>query len=111
MRLMHAIYRVVPLALIALIVGAAESPAKEGKKIAIGVITAVDEKGKSFSCHWKAKDGKTTDWTYLTNEKTAFELNSKKAMFADLKVGEKVQVKFHRVEKDRVADAVTITAQ
>jgi Domain of unknown function (DUF5666) len=70
-----------------------------------GVVTAMDDAGKTFTCHWQ-----TSDWTYKTTAKTAFRVGHKAASWSDLKVGETVQVSYHKHGGDRVADQVTITA-
>lgn len=71
-----------------------------------GTITAVNDAGRSFNCHWQ-----TADWSYQTNAKTTFRVGTKNASFADLKIGDTVQVKYHVAGKDRIADRVVITAQ
>lgn len=71
-----------------------------------GTVTGVNDAGKSFNCHWQ-----TRDWSYQTTPKTAFLVGKKNASFADLKVGDTVQVKYHVAGKDRIADRVIITAQ
>ncbi len=70
-----------------------------------GPVTAVDDAGKTFSCHWK-----TADWTYRTADKTVFRVGKKTGSFSDLKVGAAVKVDFHLVGKDRIADMVVIGA-
>jgi len=69
-----------------------------------GIVTAVDNGAKTFGCHWK-----TSDWTYKTTAKTVFHLAKKPAGFSDLKAGQTVQVKYHVVGKDWIADGVAIT--
>jgi Cu/Ag efflux protein CusF len=73
--------------------------------IQTGTVTSVDARGKKFDCH-----GKNGDWTYRTTDKTLFLANRKKADFSALQAGANVEVRFHLVGKERVADQVTITA-
>jgi hypothetical protein len=71
-----------------------------------GTVTAIDDAGKTFSCHWR-----TADWTYRTADKTVFRIGKKTGSFSDLKVGAAVKVDFHLVGKDRIADTVVIGAK
>jgi hypothetical protein len=68
-----------------------------------GAILSVDDAGKTFICHWGAND-----WTYKTTDKTAFRVRGKNASWSDLKVGVRVNVGYHLVGKERVADWVNI---
>jgi hypothetical protein len=80
-------------------------PASAESKVSLrGIVTAVDNGAKTFVCHWK-----TSDWTYKTTAKTVFHLAKKPADFSDLKAGQTVQVKYHVVGKDWIADRVAIT--
>jgi len=68
-----------------------------------GTIVSVDEAGKSFTCHWGVMDK-----TYKTTDKTGFRIHGKSGTWSDLKTGVRVNVGYHLVGKDRVADWVTI---
>ena len=69
-------------------------------------VTAIDEVGKTFRCHWQARD-----WTFQTTNATTFSIGPKPAAFGDLKVGHIVNVFFHRNGRQRTADRVVITAK
>jgi len=71
----------------------------------VGTITAINDQAKSFMCDWQGKS-----WTYGTTDKTAFWLGKSKGSWADLKMGAVVQVSYHLVHGQRVADAVRIQA-
>jgi len=90
---------------IALAVLVSTALAAPASAIDAGVVTAVDSAARTFTCHWK-----TTDSTYQTTEKTVFRIGRKAGSWSDLKVGETVQVSYHRQGQDRIADRVTIAA-
>jgi hypothetical protein len=79
--------------------------AQERHRIRAGTVTAIDDAGKTFSCHWR-----TADWTYRTADKTVFLLGKKTGSFSDLKVGAAVKVNYHVVGKEWIADTVVISA-
>lgn len=68
-----------------------------------GNIVSVDDAAKTFICHWGAND-----WTYKTTDKTAIRVGGKNGAWSDLKTGVRVNVGYHLVGKERVADWVTI---
>ena len=68
-----------------------------------GTIVSLDEATKTFICQWGGEDR-----AYKTNEKTAFRVGAKNGTWSDLKMGERVNILYHMVGKDRVADRVTI---
>ena len=69
-----------------------------------GTIISIDEANKSFICKWQ-----TNNWTYKTTDKTVFRVGGKTGSWSDLKVNVRVNVGFHMVGNDRVADWVSIT--
>ena len=73
------------------------------RSIRLGIVTTLDDAAKTFGCHWK-----TRDWTYRTTDKTTFQIGSQAGSWSDLKVGQTVEVGFHWLGKNRVADRVTI---
>jgi hypothetical protein len=74
--------------------------------VTAGKITAVDDAGKTFTCHWN-----DSDLTYKTTDKTVIVAARKVTGFSNLKVGEAVQIKYHLDGENRVADQVTITGR
>jgi len=68
-----------------------------------GTIIKVDDAAKSFICQWGGKD-----ITYKTTDKTVFKTGGKDAALSDLKEGTRVTILYHTVDKDRVADRVTV---
>jgi hypothetical protein len=73
--------------------------AKEQK----GSIMSIDDAAKTFVCEWHKNN-----WTYKTTDKTAFRVRGKNGTWSDLKAGVRVNVGYHLVGKDRVADWVNI---
>ena len=59
--------------------------------VARATVTAIDDVGKTFRCHWK-----TRDWTFQTTRTTTFLLGAQQAAFGDLKIGQTVKVSYHR---------------
>jgi hypothetical protein len=80
--------------------------AQERHRSKAGTVTAIDDAGRTFSCHWK-----TVDWTYGTADKTVFRVGKKTGSFSDLKVGATVKVNYHLVGNERIADRVVISAK
>jgi hypothetical protein len=68
-----------------------------------GTIIKVDDAAKTFICQWGGKD-----ITYKTTDKTVFRSGGKDGTVSDLKEGVRVTILYHTVDKDRVADRVTI---
>ena len=72
-----------------------------------GIVTAVDDAAKTFSCHWKTDDW---TWTFKTNDKTTYWVGDKPGSWADVKVGVEVKVTSHDEAGAKVADKVRIKA-
>jgi hypothetical protein len=87
------------------VASASAAPPTAGLIGAPGRVTAIDQAGMTFVCHWK----KTGDTTYRTTDKTIFRVGKNKGAFSDLKVGVTVHVDSHFSGKDRLADRVKIT--
>jgi hypothetical protein len=68
-----------------------------------GTIMSIDDAAKTFVCEWQKNN-----WTYKTTDKTGFRIHGKSGTWSDLKTGVRVNVGYHLVGKDRVADWVTI---
>jgi hypothetical protein len=68
-----------------------------------GTIINVDGAAKTFICQWGGKD-----ITYKTSDKTVFKAGGKDSTLSDLKEGVRVTILYHTVDKDRVADRVTV---
>ena len=71
-----------------------------------GTIISIDDAAKTFVCEWNKNN-----WTYKTTAKTSFRTAGKSGSFSDLKPGVRVNVGYHLVGKDRVADWVTINVR
>jgi hypothetical protein len=69
-------------------------------------VTAIDEAARSFNCR-----GNGRDWTFQTTGTTMFRIGPKPAAFGDLKIGQTVKVRFHRIGPRRMADRVVITGK
>jgi hypothetical protein len=68
-----------------------------------GTIIMVDQAAKTFICQWGRKD-----ITYKTTDKTVFKVGGKDAALSDLKDGSRVTILYRTVDKDRIADRVTV---
>jgi hypothetical protein len=68
-----------------------------------GTIIKVDDAAKTFICQWGRKD-----ITYKTTDKTIFRAGGKDGTLSDLKEGGRVTILYHTVDKERVADRVTV---
>jgi hypothetical protein len=68
-----------------------------------GTITSIDDAAKSFVCQWGDKS-----WTYKTTNKTGIRISNKDGTWTDLKTGKRINVGYHMVGNDRVADWVMI---
>ena len=78
------------------------------------IVTAVDDVGKTFSCH--AKPGQPS-YTYKTTGKTTIRISGKRVRlfhlwdsgnFSEIKVGKIITVQFHLDGGDRVTDRVIL---
>jgi hypothetical protein len=83
----------------------ATASAQDVKHKRAGVVTAVDDAAKTFTCQWKTKD-----WTFKTNDKTTYSVGTKAGSWSDLKVGSEVSVTSHDEGSDHIADQVSIKA-
>jgi hypothetical protein len=70
-----------------------------------GTVTAIDGGARTFTA---VRRGRAS--TYHTTDKTRFLVGGSNASWWDLKVGSSVQVRWHRVRDQRVADIVAIRA-
>ena len=79
--------------------------AKDAKKDTkqTGTIISVDDTAKTFICQWGGKD-----ITYKTTDKTVFKVGGKDGALSDLKLGVRVSILYSVVDKDRVANRVTV---
>src|SRR5262245_25488807 len=68
-----------------------------------GTIISVDDAAKTFVCQWGSKD-----WTYKTTKKTGIRISNRDGSWSDLKIGARINVGYHTVGEDRVADWVVI---
>jgi hypothetical protein len=68
-----------------------------------GTIVGLDPVAKTFICQWGGEDR-----AYKTTDKTVFRVGTKNGSWSDLKMGERVNILYRVVDKDRVADRVTI---
>jgi maltoporin len=68
-----------------------------------GTIVALDNAAKTFICQWGGEDR-----SYKTTDKTVFRVGTKNGTWSDLKLGERVNILYRVVDKDRVADRVVI---
>jgi len=68
-----------------------------------GTIVSLDAAAKTFICQWGGEDR-----SYKTTDKTVFRVGTKNGGWSDLKMGDRVNILYRVVEKDRVADRVTI---
>jgi hypothetical protein len=75
--------------------------AKDAKQT--GTIISVDDAAKTFICQWGGKD-----ITYKTTDKTVFRVGGKDGALSDLKLGVRVSILYSVVDKDRVANRVTV---
>jgi hypothetical protein len=89
-------------ALIAAVLSAAFLAAADAKEQR-GIIMAMDGAAKTFVCEWNKKQ-----WTYKTTDKTGFRLSGKDGTWSDLKTGSRVNIGYHMVGEERVADWIMI---
>ena len=68
-----------------------------------GTIVSLDEAAKTFICQWGGEDR-----AYKTTTNTVFRVGNKSGAWSDLKLGERVNILYRVVGKDRVADRVTV---
>ena len=68
-----------------------------------GTVTAIDGGARTFTA---VRRGRSS--TYQTTDKTRFLVGGAQAAWSDLKVGARVQVRWHRAGNERIADIVGI---
>ena len=68
-----------------------------------GKIISVDPAAKTFICQWGGEDR-----LYKTTDKTVFRVGTKNATWADLKLGERVNILYRMADKERIAERVVI---
>ena len=82
---------------------ASAKPAYHGSPRGGGTVTARDDGARTFTA---ARRGRP--WTYHITDKTRFVVGGALGSWADVTVGERVQVRWHRARDQRVADIVGI---
>jgi len=94
---------------------AAPAPAVEEKKAPVkvkqvtGEVKAVDAKAMTLTVTKKMK-GKAEDTAVTVNDKTKITMGKDKKVLADVKVGDKVTVKYSEADGKMVAKSVAIKA-
>jgi hypothetical protein len=68
-----------------------------------GTVSAIDDGARTFTAARRNRP-----WTYHTTDKTRFLVGGSPGAWSDLKVGSRVQVRWHRAGGQRVADIVSI---
>jgi hypothetical protein len=81
-------------------------PAYFGSPRGGGTVTARDDAARNFTAVRRHRA-----WTYYVTDKTRFVVSGTQGSWWDVKVGRVVQVRWHRVGSQRVADIVGIRAQ
>ena len=84
---------------------AAAAPAYHGSPRGGGTVTARDNAARTFTAARRHRA-----WTYHVTDKTRFVLGGAGGSWSDVKVGTRVQVRWHRAGSQRVADIVGIRA-
>ena len=84
---------------------AAEKAKKAAKKQVTGEVTAVDAKANTLTVK-----GKSGDVTVSTDDKTKVTAGKDKKTLADVKVGDKVEVKYTEADGKNTASHVSIKA-
>jgi hypothetical protein len=85
---------------------AAAAPAYHGSARGGGTVTARDDAARSFTAARRRRA-----WTYHITDKTRFVVGGAEGSWSDVKVGTRVQVRWHRAGDQRVADVVGIGAR
>lgn len=85
---------------------AAAVPAYHGSARGGGTVTARDDAARTFSAARRHRA-----WTYHVTDKTRFVVGGAEGSWSDVKVGTRVQVRWHRDGSRRVADTVGIRAR
>jgi hypothetical protein len=82
---------------------ASAAPAYHGSPRGGGTVTARDDAARTFTAARRRRA-----WTYHVTDKTRFIIAGGEASWSDVKVGTRVQVRWHRAGTQRVADVVAI---
>ena len=82
---------------------ASAAPAYHGSPRGGGTVTARDDAARTFTAARRRRA-----WTYHVTDKTRFIVAGGEASWLDVKVGTRVQVRWHRAGTQRVADVVAI---
>ena len=81
-------------------------PAYHGSPRGGGTVTARDDAARTFTAARRHRA-----WTYHVTDKTRFVVDGAKGSWSDVKVGTRVQVRWHRAGNHRVVDVVAIRAR
>ena len=84
---------------------ASAKPAYHGSARGGGTVTARDDAARTFTARRRRRA-----WTYHVTDKTRFLVDGAQGAWSDVKVGTRVQVRWHRARNQRVADIVAIRA-
>jgi len=90
-------------ALVARPASAAHPPAYHGSARGGGTVIAIDDGPRTFTARRRRRA-----WTYHTTDKTQYRVGGEQGSWSDLKVGARVQVRWHHARGRRVADLVAI---
>jgi hypothetical protein len=82
---------------------ASAAPAYHGSPRGGGTVTARDDAARTFTAARRHRA-----WTYHVTDTTRFIIAGGEASWSDVKVGTRVQVRWHRAGTQRVADVVAI---
>jgi hypothetical protein len=85
---------------------AAAVPAYHGSARGGGTVTARDDAARTFAAARRHRA-----WIYHVTDKTRFVAGGAEGSWSDVKVGTRVQVRWHRDGSQRVADIVAIRAR
>lgn len=84
---------------------ASAAPAYHGSARGGGTVTARDDAARTFAAARRHRA-----WTYQVTDKTRFVTGGSEGSWSDVKVGARVQVRWHRAGSHRVADVVAVRA-
>jgi len=84
---------------------ALSAPAYHGSPRGGGTVTVRDDAARTFAAARRHRA-----WTYHVTDKTRFLRGGAEGSWSDVKVGARVQVRWHRAGGQRVADVVAIRA-
>jgi len=84
---------------------ASSAPAYHGSSRGGGTVTGRDDGARTFTAVRRGRP-----WTYHITDKTRFVVGGAQGSWSDVKVGTRVQVRWHRARDQRVADIVGIRA-